>query len=108
MDPYIGVLLDGVDLSEFLQLLHPQGQLFQLPGDPFRLLLQVVLKLGLAVLHDLGVLLEHRPDLCRPSESLGVELDVVLREDMDPDQVEQVLLRPFDLVLGTVRNVLLV
>ncbi len=49
--------------NEVLRIRHldPEGQLFQLPRDPFRLLLQVVFELGLAVFNNLGVLLKHRP-----------------------------------------------
>jgi hypothetical protein len=49
--------------NEVLRIRHldPEGQLFQLPRDPFRFLLQVVFKLGLAVFNNLSVLLKHRP-----------------------------------------------
>ena len=59
---YISVLLDGVYFTELFQFLNPRRQLLQLPRDPFRLLLQVVLELGLAVLNNLRVL---RPVQCK-------------------------------------------
>ena len=52
-----------------------------------------------AILHNLRVLLKHRPDPARPAQGAGVEVEIGRAEDVDVDEVEQVLLAHLYLIL---------
>ncbi len=78
---FIGVLLDILHLAQILQLLDPPVQLKELLGDVLRLALEALLEPGLAVLHQLRVLLKHRLDLLGPGQGRRVQVDVLLKFD---------------------------
>ena len=95
----IGVLLNGLNVAQLLQFLHPIGQLVQFSDNPIRFSLQVILKLGLAILDDFRVLLKDRPNPVGPRERSRVERNVLRGKDVHVDQVEKVLFRVVNVLL---------
>lgn len=95
----MGVLVNGLELTEFLQFLDPSREFVHLSGNPFRPTLKLVFEFGLAIFDNFCILLKHGSNVVHPRQSASVQLDIFLGKNVHIYQVEQVLLGVLNVLL---------